>query len=211
MTPENYTAYPLGRDGVSKSDDKRQALEDELRQALKRLGEAKQNDPDSEATQALAAEVDQAKMRYGAHTLTLGGLASAMRNASRLDEGARMSAEEIKQLSQSYRSLHVHPAQLYALINATLLAGVLSAVFYRRKRHGILLGLMMVLYPISRFVLELIRTDNPKDQLGGMTISQAVSIGMVVAGILYLVVLYAWLPLRSPRAVEFVPLSDADA
>jgi len=211
MTPENYTAYPLGRDGLSKSDDKRQTLVDEVRQARDRLKKAKESEPESEATQSLAKEVKVAESRYNAHIKTLGGLPWAMRNASRIDEGARMSAEEIKQHSQSYRSLHVHPAQLYALINATLLAGVLSAVFYRRKRHGILLGLMMVLYPISRFVLELIRTDNPKDQLGGMTISQAVSIGMVVAGILYLVVLYAWLPLRSPRAVEFVPLSDADA
>lgn len=208
MTPENYTAYPLGRDGLTKSDNKRKALADEVRQARNRLEKAKETDPESEATQSLAKKVKGAERRYAAHIQTLGGLPWAMKNASRLDEGTTMSADEVRQLSRAYRSLHVHPAQLYGLINGMLLAGVMSAVFYRRKRHGMLLGLMMVLYPISRFILELIRIDNPKDQLGGMTISQAVSIGMVVAGSLYLIVLYAWLPLRSPRAVEFVLPSD---
>lgn len=206
--PAGITPYPLGRDSVTKSDDKRKALADEVRQARSRLETAKQTDPESESTQSLSNQVKAAESRYAAHFKTLGGLPLATQNASRVDETAKMSADEIQQLSRSYRSLPVHPAQLYGLINGVLLAGLMSAVFYRRKRHGMLLGLMMVLYPISRFILELIRIDNPKDQVGGMTISQAVSIGMVVAGSLYLIALYAWLPLRSPRAVEFVLPSD---
>jgi len=97
------------------------------------------------------------------------------------------------------KSLPVHPAQLYSSINAFLLAFVLNAIFYRRKRHGVVFGLMWVLYPIARIVEEAIRADNPLDT-GGLTISQAVSVG----GLIFALVWFWWLyrqPLRSPRAV----------
>ncbi len=104
-------------------------------------------------------------------------------------------------------SRYVHPVQLYSAVNALLLAFLLNAVFHRRKRHGVVFGLMWLLYPIVRIVEELIRADNPLDT-GGMTISQAVSVGGVVFALLW----FWWLsklPLRSPRAVAFVPPAPA--
>ena len=77
-----------------------------------------------------------------------------------------------------------------------ILSGLLSAVFYQRKRHGVVIGLVFVLYPIGRILLELIRADNPHDALG-LTVSQFVALAMCVAGLVYLFVLYKFLPERS--------------
>ena len=60
-------------------------------------------------------------------------------------------------------------------------------------------------------VLELIRTDNPHEA-AGLTASQFVSLGMFLAGILALMVLYRFMPERSKYAVPFVPPpSEKDA
>ncbi|MBN1488280.1 MAG: prolipoprotein diacylglyceryl transferase, partial [Phycisphaerae bacterium] len=107
------------------------------------------------------------------------------------------------------KSLHVHPAQLYASVNAFLLAFLLNAIFHRRKRHGILVGILFILYPITRIVLEAIRADNPLDT-GGLTVSQAVSVAGIVFGILWLLWIYRQ-PLRSPRAVAFIPPEEPEA
>ena len=101
------------------------------------------------------------------------------------------------------RSLPVHPTQVYSAIHALLLAMLLGAVFRWRKRHGVVFGLLITLYPITRIILETVRTDNALDT-GGLTISQGVSVGVLAAAGLY----WLWLmrqPLRSPKAVPYVP------
>jgi len=52
--------------------------------------------------------------------------------------------------------------------------------------------------------LEVIRADNPHD-VGGLTISQGVSVALFVAALLYFVVLYKFMPERSPYAVPEEP------
>jgi phosphatidylglycerol---prolipoprotein diacylglyceryl transferase len=105
--------------------------------------------------------------------------------------------------SPNQRSVSVHPVQLYASINAFLLALVLNAYFYRRKRHGVVFGLFAVMYALTRIVEEVIRADNPHD-MAGLTASQFVSLILLLAGVAYLIYLRR-LPSRSPRAVPWVP------
>jgi len=77
----------------------------------------------------------------------------------------------------------LHPTQLYSSINAFLLAWV-TTVFYPRRRHeGETLALACILYAITRFTIEFLRSDE-LGQLGtGLTISQLVSLGILAAGI----------------------------
>ena len=90
----------------------------------------------------------------------------------------------------------VHPSQLYSVVNALLLSLLLSALLARRKRHGIVLPWLFILYSISRSTLEMVRVDNPLDT-AGLTISQAISVCAIVLAILWLRVLvrcrHAWL------------------
>lgn len=105
--------------------------------------------------------------------------------------------------SNEFRSRHVHPAQLYSSMDGILLAILLNAYFYRRKRHGMVFVALLLLYPAARIVEEIIRSDNPHDALG-LTISQFVSVLLLLLGA-SLWVVYRRLPLRSPRAVPYVP------
>lgn len=115
-----------------------------------------------------------------------------------------ISREQLAELASAYSSKPVHPSQLYAMINALLIYLVLANLYYYRRRHGIIMGWFLILYSVSRVFLELIRQDNPLD-VGGITISQAISIATFIGGIVWLWVMYRMMPLMSPRAVPFVP------
>ena len=64
-------------------------------------------------------------------------------------------------IAQSTWSLPVHPAQVYGIINALVLAALLAAIMRLRSREGQVFAWLLVLYPITRFMLEYIRDDNP--------------------------------------------------
>ena len=94
------------------------------------------------------------------------------------------------------RSLPVHPTQIYSSLNAALLCLATYAYFPWRRRDGEVFALLMGLYAVSRFLLEMIRTDEVKNFAGtGLTISQNVSI-VVFAGTLVLLVYLS----RQPKA-----------
>ena len=78
------------------------------------------------------------------------------------------------------RSVPIHGTQLYAAIDAALLAAVLWFFFPFRRRDGEVFAILLTLHPVSRFLIEMIRSDEPKYPL---TISQFISIGLFLAGI----------------------------
>ena len=81
------------------------------------------------------------------------------------------------------RSKPIQPTQIYSAINATLLAALLWVAYPFRQRDGVIIALLLTLYPISRFLLEAIRTDEPGRFGTGMTISQLVSLGIAALAI----------------------------
>ena len=81
------------------------------------------------------------------------------------------------------RSLPVHPTQVYSTIDALILCLLLLCYDRFRRRDGELTALMMTVYPITRFLIEKIRTDEA-DILGtGMHISQNISLGLLVVAV----------------------------
>ena len=85
----------------------------------------------------------------------------------------------------------VQPAQTLAVINALLVAGLLMAYSRLRKREGQVFLLMLMLYPVLRFVEEGIRDDNPHDLFHlHFTHNQITSMVMIGVG------LGLWLLLR---------------
>lgn len=120
-----------------------------------------------------------------------------MRNSPKLE------SPELVDLVRESNSLPVHPAQLYASVNALLASLFLSLMFRVRKRHGMVFAVWLLTYPWTRMILERIRIDNPLDTFG-MTVSSAVSIGMIAVGVL-LAIYFSRLPLRSPYAKAWQP------
>jgi phosphatidylglycerol---prolipoprotein diacylglyceryl transferase len=72
------------------------------------------------------------------------------------------------------RSLPIHPAQIYAILDGVILLGLLTAYYPRRRRDGEVMALLMVCYPVTRFLIERLR-DDEGIFLAGMTISQFIS------------------------------------
>lgn len=74
------------------------------------------------------------------------------------------------------RSRPVHPTQLYSAIFAALLCWFLVAYYPYRRRDGEVAALMLTLYPVGRFLIEIIRIDESAVFQTGMSISQNVSV-----------------------------------
>ena len=95
------------------------------------------------------------------------------------------------------RSLPVHPTQLYSTVDALILCLFLWTYYPFRRHDGEVTAWMLTIYPITRFLMEGIRTDEPKNILG-MTISQNISLLMLLlaAGLWFYV-------LRRPAGTAF--------
>ncbi len=113
-----------------------------------------------------------------------------------------LSEEQKEQVDNGkFRCLPVHPAQLYSSAVAIIWCTLLY-LFWRRSQNadksktggikfgkmpGQTFGLMFVLYGVGRFLLEFIRDDNPLG-FNGLTISQNIGIGLVLAGVIIIVI-----------------------
>lgn len=95
---------------------------------------------------------------------------------------------------ESLWSLPVHPTQLYAVADGLILTGLLLAYYPLRKRDGEVMALLMVTYPLTRFLIEILRNDERAVFLG-MTISQNLSLFLLAAGLAFWASLF-----RLPKA-----------
>jgi phosphatidylglycerol:prolipoprotein diacylglycerol transferase len=113
-----------------------------------------------------------------------------------------LTAEQKAEVSTGkYRCLPVHPTQLYESAAAAV-ACLLLYLFWRRTRNaessgspkrflarpGQTFGLMFVLYAVTRFFIEFLRDDNPFEFGLWLTISQSISIFMLVFGVILMAV-----------------------
>ena len=89
-------------------------------------------------------------------------------------------------------SLPVHPTQLYSAIDGLILLFLLSAFYPLRRRDGQVMALLMVTYPVTRFLVEYLRNDEGVFWFG-LTISQNISVFLLLAGVLF----WTWLWRRS--------------
>ncbi len=82
------------------------------------------------------------------------------------------------------RSLPVHPTQLYEVALELAIFALLGYWLTRRRRAGDVAWAYPVLYGAGRFVYEFFRGDTePIPALGGLTLFQVVSIGLVAFGV----------------------------
>lgn len=114
-------------------------------------------------------------------------------------EDVRDTAEH-RSLAREYRSLSIYAVQPMGIINGLLLCLVLNVFFGYRKREGQVFALLLLTYPISRFLLEGIRQDTDPVAFG-LTLSQNISMWLFLGGVVM------WWALSRLPAVVPVPLS----
>lgn len=90
---------------------------------------------------------------------------------------------------EAAKCVPLHPTQIYSSINAFILAFVTACYFPYRTKDGAVLLIAMLLYPISRFTIEILRSDEMGKFNTSLTISQWVSIGLFLSGVIY----FLWL------------------
>lgn len=100
------------------------------------------------------------------------------------------------------RSLPIHPTQLYSAVDGVLLAAFLLALTPYRRRDGEIFAAFLVIYAITRFLLETIRTDEASLLGTGLTISQNVSVLVLAGGILWWAYVRSGRPGVVPRAAK---------
>jgi phosphatidylglycerol:prolipoprotein diacylglycerol transferase len=101
------------------------------------------------------------------------------------------------------RSLAIHPTQIYSSIDGFLILALLSAYYPLRRRDGEVVGLFLIAYPITRFLIEQLRNDET-GFVGGLTISQALSAVFFVVGLAYWAYLRTLPPVRYADTVTEV-------
>lgn len=89
---------------------------------------------------------------------------------------------DIPAITLPERSRPVHPTQLYSAIDGAILGWLLWSFYPFRRRDGEAIALLLTIHPITRFLLEIIRTDEPAVFGTGLTISQNVSLGLLACG-----------------------------
>ena len=95
-------------------------------------------------------------------------------------------------------TMPLHPTQIYSSIDGFLLGAILWNLFPLRARNGQLLGMGCMMYACTRFLIEIIRNDEPGRFGTWLTISQWYSIGLFVIG----AGLLAWLFRNGERATK---------
>ncbi|MFN0135751.1 MAG: prolipoprotein diacylglyceryl transferase family protein [Phycisphaerae bacterium] len=190
---------PLSRESLAATDEQIAAAIQEEKAARQERDEARaaEKSATGEAKKTAERRASLAIYRYSAAQARYMDIRRNM-------EKYKVSAAEIRALAARHMSLPVHPTQIYSTITAGLLALFLSALYWRRTRDGQVIATMFVIEPITRYVLEVIRADNPIDTVGSFTISQFISLCLVPIGLVMLLVLQT-MPPRSSRAQIWVP------
>lgn len=111
----------------------------------------------------------------------------AMRRGPQLQVATADGPAEVAfAISPAAGSLPVHPTQIYSALNALLICLFLLAVDPFCRREGALFAWILTLYPLTRFIIEAIRTDEEPVLGTGLSIAQVVSL------VLLLVAAGAW-------------------
>ena len=123
--------------------------------------------------------------------------------AAERDQANTYLQADLFALARASWSAPVQPAQPLGIINALLLA-VLLTFFHRiRRREGHVFALMAILYPITRFVLEAIRDDNPHNLMQGvLTHNQYTSLALSAAGVILYVAFWKLPASAGPSLAE---------
>ncbi len=101
-------------------------------------------------------------------------------------------------------SLPLVPTQLYMALDGVILFVLLWTYYPLRRREGAVLALLMMTYAINRYLIEQVRLDNP-EYVGGFTISQAISLGLFLCGLLMLLLVQWKGRLIEPRNMVHEP------
>jgi phosphatidylglycerol---prolipoprotein diacylglyceryl transferase len=197
-------AKSLSRESIAAGDAEISAAEESERKARsdwEKAVAAAAAAADKAAAQKL---VDRAKSRLTAAEQSFVDIRRTMKASG-------LTAQQIREEAARHPSLPVHPAQIYSTITALIVAFLMDALYWRRRRDGQVILMLLLIEPLSRWMIELLRVDNPYDMIGNtQTTSQGLATYMIALAALGLIALQ-FLPPRSRKAQIWTPPPDESA
>lgn len=80
-------------------------------------------------------------------------------------------------MSQATRNVGLHPSQLYEAIGVASILVILLALEHRTTKRGVITFAYLLMYPVLRFLVEIVRADDRGVIAdGALSISQAISL-----------------------------------
>ncbi len=123
-------------------------------------------------------------------------------------DGSDMRVQSVPISKLPRRSLPVHPTQIYSALNALVLCAVLWCFWHYRKSDGEAFALMLILYPIGRFLIEIIRDDESGQFGTTFTISQWVSVFTIAIGFVLFAYRRGFGNVKDPNATPITPAAS---
>ena len=83
----------------------------------------------------------------------------------------------------------IHPTQIYMSLNSLAILGILLLLYRRKRFHGRIIAVYVLLYAITRFFIEFVRGDADRGFVFGGRLSTSQFLGLllaVAAGVAYL-------------------------
>ncbi len=103
------------------------------------------------------------------------------------------------QMNMAFESTYVWPAQIISALNGFILFAILLFIYYkyrdRFKFNGLLFLIFLMLYSVTRFLIEFIRNDTDKSFFG---LSAAQFIGIFVFLIAVILMVYNYYRIKKP-------------
>ena len=95
-------------------------------------------------------------------------------------------------------TLPIHPTQLYAALDAAILSMLAIAFTPFARRNGEVFALVITIHPISRILLEEIRIDEPPALGTPLSISQLMSVAILICAMVF----WWWLSTQPQQKLE---------
>ena len=105
----------------------------------------------------------------------------------------------------------LHPTQIYSAIDGFMIAAITAWYFRYRRRNGEVLAVALLIYPVTRFCIELLRADETGKFGTSLTISQWISIALFVVNIGYMIFLSQRPAVRDPLSTPSEPIGRLTA
>lgn len=102
----------------------------------------------------------------------------------------------------------LQPTQIYSSIDGFLIAAITAWYFSRRRRNGEVLAVALLIYPVTRFCLEMLRADEVGQLKTNLTTAQLVSIVLFTVNLGFLYYLSRRPAVREPLTLPQSPSSS---
>jgi phosphatidylglycerol:prolipoprotein diacylglycerol transferase len=86
-----------------------------------------------------------------------------------------------RRLHSGLPGVPIHPTQIYMSLNSLAILGILVLLYRKKRFHGRIISVYVMLYAATRFVIEFVRGDMDRGFVFGGRLSTSQALGLLLA------------------------------